>query len=348
MSVRVLLQVAWAAAQDLEIFQFDCKTAFLHAKLHHDLYARPFPGFDTSDSSKVLRILVALYGLRQAAYEFYMLLMSLLLGLGMIRCDVDHGVFIGEWDSPPDPSIPMPTSGPLVLYVPLHVDDGLGITNSPSLYAWFLRVLSQRLHIVDLGPCSKFLSILIIRDRPSRKIWLSSHVYVSELLDEWHLSSCKPASTPFPPGVSSSSPAPPGSLPDADLVPLYQRLVGCLLYFAITTHPDLSYYAMWLGLANLMPHLLVRIFSLPNTFFATWLGRNSLRSALDHPLLVSHLHWAVTCRMLAVPMLTGPPTRLIGRVSPATCFISKVPSFLGLLLSKNLLLYHRRRQNTTL
>ena len=66
-SVRVLF--AWAAVCDLEIFQFDCKTAFLHAKLRHDLYARPFPGFETSSPSKVLRILVALYGLHQAAYE---------------------------------------------------------------------------------------------------------------------------------------------------------------------------------------------------------------------------------------------------------------------------------------
>jgi hypothetical protein len=36
-SVRILL--TWAAVHDLEIFQFDCKTAFLHAKLCHDLYA---------------------------------------------------------------------------------------------------------------------------------------------------------------------------------------------------------------------------------------------------------------------------------------------------------------------
>ena len=253
-SVRILL--AWAAIQDLEIFQFDCKTAFLHAKLRHDLYARPFPGFETSDPSKVLCILVALYGLRQLAFEFYMLLLSLLLNIGMVRCEVDHGIFVGEWTSPPDPSIEMPASGLLVLYVPLHVDDGLGVTNSPSLYAWFLRILSQRLHIVDLGPCSKFLSILIIRDRPNRKIWLSSHVYVSELLDEWNLSSCKPASTPFPSGALPLSPAPPNSIPDisdAELVPRYQRLVGCLLYLAITTRPDISYYAMWLGQHNSAP-----------------------------------------------------------------------------------------------
>lgn len=93
-SVRTFL--AWAAVRDLEIFQFDCKTAFLHAKIQHPLFARPFPGYPASDSSKVLQILVALYGLRQSVYEFYMLIMSLILALGMVRCEVDHGIFMGE------------------------------------------------------------------------------------------------------------------------------------------------------------------------------------------------------------------------------------------------------------
>ena len=146
-SVCILL--AWAAVRDLEILQFDCKTAFLHAKIRHPLFARPFPGYPASDASKVLRILVALYGLRQSAYEFYMLIMSLLLALGMIHCEVDHGIFMGEWLSPPDPSVVMPLDGsPLVLYVPLHVDDGLAITNSLSLYAWFISSLSARLQLV--------------------------------------------------------------------------------------------------------------------------------------------------------------------------------------------------------
>ena len=119
-----------------------------------------------------------------------------------------------------------------------------------------MRTLSCRLQIVDLGTCSKFLSILIIRDRVNRKIWLSSHVYVSDLLDEWNLASCKPASTPFPSAVSTLPAASSNSLPDvsdADLVTRYQRLVGCLLYLAIATRPDLSYYAMWLGQFNATP-----------------------------------------------------------------------------------------------
>ena len=254
-SVRVLL--AWAAARDLDIFQFDCKTAFLHAKLRHPVYARQIPGYPLANPKHVLRLLVALYGLRQSAFEFYMLLLSLFLDLGLIRCDVDHGVFMGEWTSPPHPSIPMPLDGsPLVLFVPIHVDDGLGITNSPPLYTWFLTILSKRLHIVDLGPCSKFLSILILRDRPNRRIWLSSHLYVSELLDEWNLSSCKPASTPFPSNLSDLPDAPPNSLPnlsDVDLLPKYQRIVGCLLYLAVSTRPDIAYYAMWFGQFNANP-----------------------------------------------------------------------------------------------
>lgn len=164
---------------------------------------------------------------------------------------------MGEWLSPPDPSVTMPLDGsPLVLYVPLHVDDGLAITNSTPLYLWFLATLAKRLHIVDLGACSKFLSLLILRDRPNRRLWLSSRLYVSELLVEWNLSSCKPASTPFPSNILNLPSAPPNSLPDiadADLTTKYQRLVGCLLYLAISTRPDIAFYAMWLGQFNAKP-----------------------------------------------------------------------------------------------
>ena len=60
-SVHILL--TWAAVHDLEIFQFDCKTTFLHAKLHHSVYAHPFPGFSVSSPTKVLHLLAALFGL---------------------------------------------------------------------------------------------------------------------------------------------------------------------------------------------------------------------------------------------------------------------------------------------
>jgi hypothetical protein len=141
----------------------------------------------------------------------------------------------------------MPSNGdPLVLYVPIHVDDGLAITNSPSLYHWFIATLKKNLLIVDLGDCLKFLSIVISRDRKTRRLWLSSQVYVTELIAEWNLSTAKYPSTPFPNKLSDQPTALP-AISDADLTPKYQRLVGCLMYLAVATRPDIAYYAMWLG-----------------------------------------------------------------------------------------------------
>ena len=67
---------------------------------------------------------------------------------------------------------------------------------------------------------------------------------------------CKPVTTPFSNNLTVLPPAPLNSLPDisdSDLTTKYQRIVGCLLYLAVSTRPDLSYYAMWLGQYNSKP-----------------------------------------------------------------------------------------------
>ena len=146
---------------------FDVKTAFLHARLPYSIYVRQIPGYPEDDPKTVLRLLVALYGLKQSAYEWYTLLLSVLSDLGIFRCEADHAVFIGRWLTPPDTTISLPTSGePLVLILPIHVDDGLAICNSVSLYAWFVREISKRVDFVCLGPVTntRYLGHRIIRD----------------------------------------------------------------------------------------------------------------------------------------------------------------------------------------
>jgi Reverse transcriptase (RNA-dependent DNA polymerase) len=83
-SICILL--TWTAVHNLDIFQFDCKTAFLHARIRHPIYTHQFPGYTLADPTKVLRICVALYGLHQSAYKFYTLIMSLMISLGMVCC----------------------------------------------------------------------------------------------------------------------------------------------------------------------------------------------------------------------------------------------------------------------
>ncbi|KAJ3484899.1 hypothetical protein NLJ89_g11945 [Agrocybe chaxingu] len=256
-SIRIIL--AWAARRDAHIFQFDVSTAFLHARNRHPVYCRQIPGHPIGEPGQVLEVLVALYGLCQSAYEWYCLLMSIFLSIGLIHCEADHGIFYAYWSSPPDPTISMPPDGsPLFLIVPVHVDDGLGVTNSEHLYRWFIARLQTRIRIKDLGVCSRFLSVSIIRDRTIRRLWFSSHLYIADLLDDWGMSACKPSSTPLPANSYDASSrlgvkvvtAQPLALPtqrSATVKHDFQCLVGCLLYLAVTSRPDIAFAAMWLG-----------------------------------------------------------------------------------------------------
>ena len=253
-SIRIIL--AFAAANDLEIMASDVKTAFLHCKLCKELYCKQIPGHLLDDPKKVLHLLVALYSLCQSAFEFYTLLLRCFTSLGMHCCDVDHAVFSGTWAIPPHPSIPaLPSNAPLFVIIPVHVDDGLIVCNSILLYDWIITELQKSIEIVDMGPASLYLGNRITRDWSRRKLWLSQKSYCLDLLRNWNLSNCTPVSTPMMTKLHLLDPAP-NALPeiaDDDVKPLFQRLVGSLIYLAICTRPDISYAAMSLGQYNANP-----------------------------------------------------------------------------------------------
>ena len=137
---------------------FNIKTACLHAKLDYLIHAKQIPGFPEADLHTVLHLHVALYGLHQSAYEFYIFLLKLLICLRLSCSELDCSVFIGCWTSPPYPSISMPSSGKsLILIIPIHIDNGLVVTNSTPLYNWFIDQLTPDLEIIDTGPVSMYL-----------------------------------------------------------------------------------------------------------------------------------------------------------------------------------------------
>ena len=263
-SVRVLL--AYANQHDYEIMSFDVKTAFLHARLSYSIYVKQIPGYPEDDPKTVLRLLVALYGLRQSAYEWYTMLSSIFSTLGLSCCEADHAVFVGRWSAPPDSSVTMPASGvPLVLIIPIHVDDGLAITNSTSLYNWFVREISKKVDFVCLGPVTntRYLGQRIVRDRLARTIRVSQSDMITALLEDWSMTECKTSLVPLSHSLSNLPPCSPNACPDipnADITVAFQRLVGSLTYLAICTRPDLAYATMALGQYNSSPtraHLVV-------------------------------------------------------------------------------------------
>lgn len=164
---------------------FDVKTAFLHAHLPHDIFAKQIPGYPEPDSSTVLHLLVALYGFKQSSHEWYKLLSSLLAMLGLFRCEADHAVFIGRWTT--HPSVPLPPSGGLLfIIIPIHIDDGLAVSNSLHLYKWFVSEISKSIEFICLGPVinTRYLGQQIVRDRHNKTIWHSQSDLILSLLED--------------------------------------------------------------------------------------------------------------------------------------------------------------------
>ena len=260
-SIRVVL--AFAAAYDYEVNCYDVKSAFLNALLSHEVYCKQIEGYREADPSIVYLTLRAIYGLRQSSREFYLLLRRILESLGLQVCEVDRAVFYGRFKTPPHDSISMPPNGDdLVIFMPVHVDDGLVATNLLPLYQWILSKMNKYFEVNDLGTASLYLGIRITRDQAKRKIWLSQCHVITDLLTTYNLLNAHPSPVPLRHKLCSLPDAPPNSLPDiadADIKIHYQRLVGSLLYLALCTRPDIAYATMALGQYNANPtraHLL--------------------------------------------------------------------------------------------
>ena len=70
---------AWATYRDLEIQQWDVKSAFPNASLKEEIFIQQPIGFiNNKYPNKVYLLLKALYGLKQSTWEWYFFLAEIL------------------------------------------------------------------------------------------------------------------------------------------------------------------------------------------------------------------------------------------------------------------------------
>lgn len=100
-SIKVLITLA--AMLDWELDCFNAKCVFLHRKLKEDIYMKQPRGFEQYSTAGVLlvcHLLSLLYGLKQAALDWYELLSSVLHAHGFAKNKVDLAVFIYDMQLP--------------------------------------------------------------------------------------------------------------------------------------------------------------------------------------------------------------------------------------------------------
>ena len=189
-SIKVLITLA--AMLDWELDCFDVKHAFLHGMLKEDIYMKQPQGFEQYSPTGMLllcHLLHLIYGLKQAALDWYELLSSVLHALGFIKNKVDLAVFVYD--------TALPDGRRIICIIAWHVDDDLGGSNNQTFLNWVKEKIKDWFGISDMGPMSLYLRIKIEHNQVTRKVWIHQETYIRYLCDEYGLSDANIVSTPM-------------------------------------------------------------------------------------------------------------------------------------------------------
>lgn len=131
-SLYILLAVA--TEMDLEICQFDVRTAFLYGELTEEIYMKVPSGLNVSGKNMACRLLKALYRLKQASRCWNLKFTLFFKQFQFETCEADKCVYKGLID------------GSIVLLA-LHVDDGLIIAKTVDAINTIINALSKSFDI---------------------------------------------------------------------------------------------------------------------------------------------------------------------------------------------------------
>ena len=214
-TLRLLLTIA--AVKNWEIQNVDIKTAFLNGDLEEDIYMDIPPGFDVP--GKVWKLRKTLYGLKQAPRAWHLKLTDKLENMGFVCSTADPGLYC---------------AGDFLLMV--YVDDLLLCGDGKESVERIKTLLLEEFEGRDLGATEHFLGIKIQRDRQNGTVFLSQENYVENVLQRFRMDTCHSVSTPLDLGTKWNVPT-----DTAEVNFPYQELVGCLMYLAVSTRPDIAY-----------------------------------------------------------------------------------------------------------
>ncbi|CAF4808934.1 unnamed protein product [Pieris macdunnoughi] len=217
-TIRAILSIA--AKEHLKLAQFDVKTAFLNGFLDEEIYMNQAEGFE--DGSNLVCLLIrSLYGLKQSPRCWNNRFKEFLIcKFGLVQSEADPCLFyrISDEDK---------------LIVVLYVDDGLVAATKDGIIQEFLRKLEMEFKIT-LEELGSFLNMLIEREEDG-SIHLSQNLYAESLLQKFNMAKANAVSTPIEKyvqleektGLRTSAP--------------YREAVGCLMYLAVATRPDIAF-----------------------------------------------------------------------------------------------------------
>lgn len=216
-TVRALM--AMANQFDLEMAQFDVKTAFLYGDLDETILM-DFPEGYENKNGKVCKLEKSLYGLKQSPRQWNLKFKEFLTKFKLKPSINDSCLYYDEERT---------------IFLAIYVDDGIIVSKNKDQVTGLLKFLESKLEIKSL-PCVSYLGFQIFRDRKKKELILHQRQYVERILERFKMHECKPTSTPEEVGQVDCENSP--SL--GEEVP-FKQAIGSLLYLVTCTRPDLSH-----------------------------------------------------------------------------------------------------------
>ncbi|RWS19579.1 Retrovirus-related Pol polyprotein from transposon TNT 1-94-like protein, partial [Leptotrombidium deliense] len=173
-SVRTILAIA--AHEDMELVQFDVKTAFLHGDLKEEIYMEQPQGF-SDGSSRVCRLQKSLYGLKQAPRCWNVKFHSFLKQFRLKRSEADNCVYISD-------------SSDAKTIIGLYVDDGLLCSTSKTFIKSMVTFLEKEFEMA-VKDIDCFLGLQVIRQRKLKLLKVHQETYVKKMLSRFNMNDCK-------------------------------------------------------------------------------------------------------------------------------------------------------------
>jgi hypothetical protein len=225
--------VAIANRFDYEMLQYDAVNAFVHASLDEDIFMEMPRGY--RKLGKVLKLRKALYGLRRSPLLWQRHFERGLLSNGMRRVPGEDCCWMID---------------DIILF--FYVDDCVLCfpKHRREKAVALMKNLQESYHLEGGKPLHWFLGIEVIRDRESRRLWLSQAVYIDKI--RRLLPDALPRFKTVVPMIQEEL-LPYNELASPGSTNLYLRKVGTIMYAAVMTRPDIAFAASRLARFNQNP-----------------------------------------------------------------------------------------------
>lgn len=231
-SIRVVLSVA--AAEDMDITQFDVKTAFLYGEISGEIFiTQPCGSEDPTQKGLVCRLKKALYGLKQSSRAWNQKFTSFLREFNLHATSADGCVYFSRI-SPR-------------LIITLFVDDGMVVSKASDRITSILSYIGDAFQITTGYP-EVYVGLHITRIREQRILHIDQEHYILAKLQKYG----------FADSYSVVVPADPASPRDLridgalsteklDAIFPYQECVGAWQWASAGSRPDISYSISHVG-----------------------------------------------------------------------------------------------------